>query len=254
MKNIVAFQTIVRKEVVRFMRIWLQTLLPSAITMTLYFIIFGTFIGSQIDNISGFSYMQFILPGLVMMAVITNSYSNVVSSFFGAKFGKSIEELLVAPVSNSTIILGYISGGVLRSMMVGVLVMLVGLFFVPLQVYNWFYLLLFLFLTSITFSLAGFLNSIFATKFDDVSIIPVFVLTPLTYLGGVFYSISVLPTFWQKLSMLNPILYMVNGFRFGFLGLSDVSVTVGVLILLGFIGILYSFSWYFLEKGIGLKT
>lgn len=252
-QNLVAFKTIVRKEVVRFMRIWGQTLLPSVITMALYFAIFGAFIGSQISDIEGFSYMQFILPGLVMMAVITNSYSNVVTSFFGSKFMKNIEELLVSPTSNLTIIFGYVFGGVLRGLIVGVLVILVSLFFTKFVVFNIWILILFMFFTALLFSLAGLVNGILSKKFDDISIMTTFILTPLTYLGGVFYSISFLPEFWQIVSKLNPILYMVNGFRYGFLGISDVNVLFSFIMILVFTIILFIVNIVLLKKGVGLK-
>ncbi len=253
-EDLISFQTIVRKEVKRFIRIWIQSLMPPVITMTLYFIIFGAFIGSQISDINGYTYMQFIIPGLIMMSVITNSYSNVVSSFFGSKFQRSIEELLVSPTANSVIILGYMVGGMLRGLIVGFLVTLVSLFFADLPIHNIGIILLFVLLTSIVFSLAGMINAIFAKKFDDVTIIPTFVLTPLTYLGGVFYSISVLPDIFQKLSMANPILYMVNGFRYGFLGISDISVWTGLGMLGLFVVILFSINLFLLKTGTGLRS
>jgi ABC-2 type transport system permease protein len=253
MNNLIAFQTILRKEVRRFLRIWTQTLLPSGITMSLYFVIFGTFIGSQIESINGVSYMQFIVPGLIMMAVINNSYSNVVSSFFGSKFGQSIQELLVSPVSTSYIILGYALGGVVRGILVGLIVTLVSLFFVPLQVYSYPLVFLFVVLTAFLFALAGLTNAIFAKKFDDVTIIPTFVLTPLVYLGGVFYSISFLPPFWQSLSKFNPLLYVIDGFRFAFLGFSDISVWIGLVAIAVFTTLLFGLNWYLIENGIRLK-
>ncbi len=252
--DLISLYTILHKEVTRFLRIWTQTLLPSAITMTLYFIIFGRFIGSRINDIQGFSYINFIAPGLIMMAVITNSYSNVVSSFFGSKFQRNIEEILVSPTPTWVIIVGYAVGGVLRGLIVGLLVTLVSLFFTKLVIYNIILVILFVFLTSLVFSLAGLLNGIFAKSFDDVSIVPTFVLTPLTYLGGIFYSLSVLPPVWQFISQFNPILYMVNGFRYGFLGFSDISVTLGLSFLVGFVVILFWLNWYFIEKGVGLRT
>lgn len=252
--NYIAFRTILRKEIVRFMRIWPQSLLPSVITMSLYFVIFGNFIGSQINDINGFTYMQFIVPGIIMMAVITNSYSNVVSSFFGNKFQRSVEELLVSPTSNLTVVLGYISGGVVRGLLVGALVLGVATFFTELAIFNLGFIILFVFLTSVLFSLAGLMNGIFAKKFDDVSIIPTFVLTPLTYLGGVFYSVSLLPEFWQNVSRLNPILYMVNGFRYGFLGISDINVWFALGISVVFIVVLFWGNLYLMKKGIGLKN
>ncbi|MBC4012857.1 ABC transporter permease [Morganella morganii] len=250
----VALKTIWRKEITRFMRIWVQTLIPPVITMSLYFIIFGNLIGNRIGEMGGVGYMQFIVPGLIMMSVITNSYANVSSSFFGAKFQKSIEELLVAPVPTHVIIAGFVGGGVARGVLVGILVTLVSLFFVPLQIHSWFMIIATLLMTSILFSLAGLLNALFAKSFDDISIIPTFVLTPLTYLGGVFYSLTLLPAFWQAVSKLNPIVYMISGFRYGFLGISDVSLstTLGVLSL--FIAVFYILTWRLIEKGRGLRT
>jgi ABC-2 type transport system permease protein len=253
----ISFYTILRKEVNRFFRIWTQTLLPPVITQTLYFVIFGGFIGSRIQGFEeefGISYMAFIVPGLVMMAVITASFSNVVSSFFGAKFQKNIEELLVSPTPNWVIIAGFVGGGVLRGLIVGLIVFLVSLTFVnDLRVDNPLLVLIFVFLTAIVFSLAGFLNSIFATKFDDISIFTTFILTPLTYLGGVFYSISSLPPFWQQISKANPILYMINGFRFGFYGQSDVSVWASFAILLVLTLGLWQLNCYLLKKGVGMR-
>ncbi len=253
-ENRIAFQSILIKEITRFTRIWIQTLLPPAITMTLYFVIFGNLIGSRIGEMGGFSYMEYIVPGLIMMSVITNSYSNVVSSFFSAKFQRHIEELLVSPVPNYLILLGYVAGGVSRGLLTGFIVTLVSLFFVPLNVHNIGILVLVVFLTSILFSLGGFVNAVFAKKFDDISIVPTFILTPLTYLGGVFYSISLLPDVWQTLSMFNPILHMVNAFRYGFLGVSDITLPVALSIIVGFIVVLFSFSMYLLNRGIGLRS
>ncbi|EPL8093822.1 ABC transporter permease [Morganella morganii] len=250
----VALKTIWRKEITRFMRIWIQTLIPPVITMSLYFIIFGNLIGNRIGEMGGVGYMQFIVPGLIMMSVITNSYANVSSSFFGAKFQKSIEELLVAPVPTHVIIAGFVGGGVARGVLVGILVTLVSLFFVPLQIHSWFMIIATLLMTSILFSLAGLLNALFAKSFDDISIIPTFVLTPLTYLGGVFYSLTLLPAFWQGVSKLNPIVYMISGFRYGFLGISDVSLTTTLGVLSLFIAVFYILTWRLIEKGRGLRT
>ena len=222
-RDMVALQTIWVKECTRFLRIWVQTLVPPAITMTLYFVIFGNLIGSRIGQMGGFSYMEFIVPGLIMMAVITNSYANVCSSFYSAKFQRNIEEILVAPVSNWIIIVGFVGGGVARAMIIGVIVTFVSMFFVDIQIFNLPVIIVTLLLTSVLFSTAGLINAIFAKSFDDISIIPTFVLTPLTYLGGVFYSLSLLPEVWQWISKINPIVYMVNGFRYGFLGVSDVN-------------------------------
>lgn len=250
----VAYTTIVRKESVRFLRIWPQTLLPSVVTTTLYYVIFGTFIGSQITPVHGYSYIQFIVPGLVMMAVITNSFSNVAGSFFGAKFQKQIEELLVSPISPFLVVAGYVTGGVLRGLLTGILVLGVALFFTEIAIHSVLLTVGFILLTALLFSLAGLLNAIYAKNFDGISIIPTFVLTPLTYLGGVFYSVSMLPEFWQKVSALNPILYMVNGFRYGMLGISDVSVVLSLAILTLLIGTLFAANMYFFKTGRGLRT
>ncbi|MEK9498775.1 ABC transporter permease [Photorhabdus sp. P32] len=250
----VALKTIWIKEITRFGRIWVQTLLPPVITMSLYFIIFGSLIGSRIGEMGGVDYMQFIVPGLIMMAVITNSYANVSSSFFGAKFQRSIEELLVAPVPTHIVIVGFVGGGVARGVCVGILVTLVSLFFVPLHIHAWWMIVVTLLMTSILFSLGGLLNSIFAKTFDDISIIPTFVLTPLTYLGGVFYSLTLLPPFWQAVSKLNPIVYMISGFRYGFLGITDVSLIITLSVLTAFIVVFYLVAWYLIETGRGLRT
>ncbi|WP_237385717.1 ABC transporter permease [Xenorhabdus sp. Sc-CR9] len=250
----VALKTIWIKEITRFGRIWVQTLLPPVITMSLYFVIFGNLVGSRIGEMGGVDYMQFIVPGLIMMSVITNSYSNVSSSFFGAKFQRSIEELLVAPVPTHIIIAGFVGGGVARGICVGILVTLVSLLFIPLQMHSWGMIVITLLATSILFSLAGLLNAIFAKTFDDISIIPTFVLTPLTYLGGVFYSLTLLPAFWQVVSKLNPIVYMVSGFRYGFLGIADVSLGMTLGMLGAFIIGFYGLAWYLIESGRGLRT
>ncbi|OIO66217.1 ABC transporter permease [Candidatus Woesearchaeota archaeon CG1_02_57_44] len=249
-----AFLTLLGKEVGRVFRIWTQTLLPSAITMTLYFVIFGSFIGDRIQDMQGHSYVAFIVPGLIMMAVLTNSYANVSSSFFGNKFQKSIEELLVSPMPSWLIVAGYTAGGMARGLIVGAIVTAISLFFVPLQVHAWSVIVVFVVLTSAVFSLAGLLNGIYARKFDDVSIVPTFVLTPLTYLGGVFYSVTLLPLVWQQISRLNPILYMVNGFRYGFLGISDVPVAGGLMILITLCLGLLVLDVYLIEKGVRLKS
>ncbi|WP_417617299.1 ABC transporter permease [Oceanisphaera sp.] len=250
----VAFKSILRREIVRFGRIWVQTLVPPAITMTLYFVIFGNLIGSRIGEMDGFSYMAFIVPGLIMMSVITNSYSNVASSFYSSKFQHNVEELLVAPVPTYVIIAGYVGGGVIRGLLVGLIVSLVSLFFVDLHIEHLFSVIFTVFLTAVLFSLAGLLNAIFARSFDDVSIIPTFILTPLTYLGGVFYSISLLPEFWQGVSQVNPVLYMVNAFRYGFLGISDVPLTLAYGIIIGFITLFYGAAWYLIHTGRGLRS
>ncbi len=250
----VGYQTIVRKEITRILRIWGQTIVPPAITMTLYFIIFGQLIGRRIGEMEGFTYMQYIVPGLIIMSVITNSYGNMVSSFFGAKFGKHIEELLISPLPNWVILAGYVSGALTRGLMVGGVVMAVSLFFTPMEIRHPLVMLSIVLLTAVVFALAGMINAIFAQKFDDIAIIPTFVLAPLTYLGGVFYSISLLPPFWQKVSVVNPILYMVNGFRYGMLGVSDVSLfqTYGVILVAGVI--LFTWCLILLHRGTGLRT
>ncbi|MDX5335836.1 MULTISPECIES: ABC transporter permease [Marinobacter] len=248
-----AFYTIVLREIRRFTRIWPQTLLPPAVTMTLYFIIFGNLIGSRIGEMGGYDYMQFIVPGLIMMAVITNSYANVVSSFFSMKFQRSIEELLVSPVPNWTILAGYVAGGMARGLSIGLVVTLLSLAFTRLSIHNLPMVVVTVFLTSALFSLGGFINAMLATKFDDISIVPTFVLTPLTYLGGVFYSIDMLPGFWQGVSMANPILYMVNGFRFGILGVSDVNPFVSLGMILVFIVLLATIALRMLARGKGIR-
>jgi ABC-2 type transport system permease protein len=251
--NWIALQTLVRKEVIRVARIWIQTIVPPAITMTLYFIIFGNLIGRRIGEMGGFDYMQYIAPGLIMMSVITNSYGNVVSSFFGAKYGKHIEEMLVSPMSNATIIIGHVAGGVIRGLMVGALVTIIALGFTSLSVEHPLITLSMVLLASIVFALLGFVNAIFARKFDDISIIPTFVLTPLTYLGGVFYSISLLPEFWQKASLANPILYMVNAFRYGILGVSDIGIGYAYLIVGVFVIGLFTLNLVLLNRGVGIR-
>lgn len=250
----VAFSTIVVKEVRRFTRIWVQTLIPPAITMTLYFIIFGNLVGSRIGEMDGFDYMQFIVPGLIMMSVITNSYGNVVSSFFGTKFQRNIEELLVAPVPNWVILAGYVIGGVARGLAVGFIVTLLSLFFTDLTLAHPFVTLSILFLTAVVFSLGGFINAVYANSFDDIAVVPTFILTPLTYLGGVFYSISLLPEFWQGVSQLNPILYMVNTFRYGILGVSDINVAFAFSMIMLFIAVLGGFALHLLNTGKGIRS
>jgi ABC-2 type transport system permease protein len=251
--NWVALKTLVRKEVIRVARIWVQTIVPPAITMTLYFIIFGNLIGRRIGEMGGFDYMQYIAPGLIMMSVITNSYGNVVSSFFGAKYGKHIEEMLVSPMSNATIIIGHVAGGVIRGLMVGALVTLIALGFTSLSIEHPLVTISMVLLSSIVFALLGFVNAVFAKKFDDISIIPTFVLTPLTYLGGVFYSITLLPEFWQKVSLGNPILYMVNAFRYGILGVSDISIGYAYLIVVIFVVGLFTLNLALLNRGVGIR-
>lgn len=252
--NLVALQTLLTKEVLRFMRIWSQTLLPPAITMSLYFIIFGKFIGSQIRHIDGYSYIQYIVPGLVMMSIMTNAYANTASSFFLTKFNKSIEEMLVSPMSNLIVLLGFMLGGALRGILVGIIVMLIALLFTNIPVYHFGIVLMMAILSAMVFSLGGLINAIYAKRFDDISFIPTFVLTPLTYLGGVFYSIRQLPPIWRSISTFNPILDMVDTFRFGLLGVSDVNIYLGFsLVSLLFI-LMFFWAWILLAKGIGIKV
>lgn len=250
----IAFKTLLIKEILRFSRIWVQTVLPPVITTTLYFIIFGTLIGDRIGEMDGYRYIDFIVPGLILMAVITHSYANVVSSFYGSKFQHHVEELLIAPVPEWVILAGYVAGGVARGMIVGLVVTLVSLFFVDLDIQHYGLTILVMLLTSILFAMAGFINAVFANSFDDISIIPTFVLTPLTYLGGVFYSIQLLPEFWQKASLANPVLYMINGFRYSILGVSDIEPGFALGLILCFILILGSLALWLLKKGIGIKT
>ena len=250
----IAFETIVIKEVRRFARIWVQTLVPPAITIGLYFVIFGNLVGRRIGEMGGFQYMEFIVPGLIMMSVIQNSSSNVVSSFFSHKFQRSVEELLVSPVPNYIILSGFIVGGMARGLAVGTIVTLMSLFFADLEIQNLFITVSVVLLTSIVFALAGFINALFANSFDDISIIPTFVLTPLIYLGGVFYSVELLPPFWKLVSALNPIFYMVNTFRYGILGSSDVDIVWAFFILVVFIVVLFSSCIMLLRRGTGLRS
>ncbi|MEZ5555609.1 ABC transporter permease [Haliea sp.] len=249
----VALVTILRKEVKRYLRIWTQTLLPSAITMSLYFVIFGSLIGSRIGDMGGFTYMQFVVPGLIMMAIVTNSYSNVVSSFFGSKFNHSVEELLVSPTPNYIILLGYVIGGVSRGLLVAVIVTLVSLFFTDLHIHSFTVVVVIVLMTSILFALAGFINAVYANNFDDISIIPTFVLTPLIYLGGVFYSMDLLPDFWAAVSKLNPLVYVVNAFRYGVLGVSDVSLAVAFGMIAVFTVVAWCYSMHLLNTGKRLR-
>lgn len=250
----VAFMTIAVKEVRRFARIWIQTIVPPVITTALYFVIFGKMIGSQLAPIDGYSYMDYIVPGLILMTIITNSYANVVSSFYGSKFGRYVEELLIAPIPHSLILIGYLAGGVARGLSVGVAVTIVAALFTDLHLHNLAITLSVVLLTSILFSLAGFINAVYANSFDDISLIPTFVLTPLTYLGGIFYSVNMLPEFWQQASHINPILYMVNAFRYGLLGVSDINIQVAFLVIFGFIAALYTFALFLLKRGIGIRS
>lgn len=252
--QLVSLKTIVRKEVTRIMRIWSQTLLPPIITQSLYFLIFGKFVGSQVAAINGVSYMSYIIPGLVMMAVIANAYGNVVSSFFGSKFQRNIEEVLVSPTPEWVIITGYALGGVIRGILVGFLVFCVSLFFAHPVVHNIWVILFFAAFTSMAFSLGALINGIFARNFDEVAFFQNFILTPLMYLGGIFYSIHNLPQVWQKISWFNPLVYMINGFRYGFFGFADVPVEVCALIVVGLTVILAATNFVLLKKGIGIKS
>lgn len=252
--NLVALATIARREVMRILRIWTQTLIPPAITMTLYFLIFGGLIGSRVGKMGGMEYMQFIVPGLVMMSVIQNSYGNVSSSFFSSKFGRYVEELLVSPMPNWVILTGYVTGAVLRGVLVGAIVLCIAMLFTRVHIPHPLVTLSAVLLGATIFSLAGFINAVFAKKFDDVAIVPTFILTPLTYLGGVFYSISLLPPWAQAATHANPIFYMVNAFRFGLLGQSDVPLWMAYALMLGFVLVLAAIALTLLKKGVGLRS
>lgn len=252
--NWVAFYTIVIKEILRFLRIWKQTILPATITTILYFLIFGQLVGSAIGEMDGVAYHEFIIPGLVMMAIISNAYGNTVSSFFSSKFHGHIEELIVSPVPNYIILLGFIGGGIARGLTVGLAVTLVVFLFTDLSIESPLITISIVILTATLFSLIGILNGIFAKNFDDISIVPNFVLTPLSYLGGVFYSISLLPEFWQKVSLLNPVLYMINAFRYGILGVSDINLLTSYLIIIFSIIVFFAYTLYLLEKGKGIRN
>lgn len=252
--NWIAFKTLVSKEIRRFMRIWVQTIVPPAVSALLYMMIFGKLIGMRIGEMDGHPYINFVVPGIIMMAVITNSYSNAVSSFFGAKFQNHIEEILIAPVHNWVILAGYVVGGVCRGLAVGALVALVSLFFTKITIENPLITLLVVVLTSTLFALGGVINSVYAKSFDDISIIPNFVLTPLTYLGGIFYSVKLLPEFWYNVSLLNPVLYMVNGFRYGILGSSDFPLWWSLFVIMIFILLLATIALHLLNKGVGIKS
>ena len=250
----IGYQTIVIKELTRILRIWAQTLIPPAITMSLYFVIFGQLIGRRIGEMGGMPYMDFIVPGLIMLTVITNAYGNITSSFFGAKFGKHIEELLISPLPPLLILAGYVTGAVVRALLVGVIVLIVASFFSDFTIHNLPITLAVVVLTAIVFALAGFINATFAQKFDDITIIPTFVLQPMTYLGGVFFSVELLPSVWEKIAMANPILYMVNAFRYGMLGITDVSLSIAFVIIFSFGIVLGAICLTLLKRGTGLRT
>jgi ABC-2 type transport system permease protein len=252
--NLIGLATIVRKETRRIVRIWLQTIVPPAITMTLYFVIFGSLIGQRIGAMDGVPYTTFIAPGLIMMSVISNSFGNVVSSFFSGKMQNHLEEMLVAPMSYATIVVGYVIGGVVRGLLVAALVTIVALFFADLTVVHPFITLSVIVLTAVVFSLCGLLNALFAKTFDDISVIPTFVLAPLTYLGGVFFSTSLLSPFWQKIAHVNPILYMVNAFRYGMLGRSDIPLATAYAIILLAVVALFALALILLKRGVGIRS
>ena len=251
---LIAYQTIVRKEFVRFARIWIQTILPSVITIFLYLTIFGNFIGDRIGVISDFNYIDYIIPGLVIMPIISNSYMNVVGSFYSSRFQKSHEEMMVSPVPDYIILLGYVSGGVIRAFVVGIAVFFVTTIFTDIPVYNMWLVILITFLTSFLFSTAGFINAVYAKSFDDINIVTTFVLTPLTYLGGTFYSIDALPQVWQDISVFNPIAYIISSYRFAFLGLEETSLALSLSIVVVLIIILFFVALMILSKGIGIKN
>ena len=249
-----AFRTILTKEILRFSRIWLQTVLPPMVTTALYFVIFGRLIGSRLGEMDGHPYIDFIVPGLILMSVISNSYANVVSSFYNAKFQRHVEELLISPVPNAVILGGYVAGGVVRGLVVGTAVTVVASFFTDFAVHSYAVTIGVFLLTSTLFATAGFVNAVFANSFDDISVIPTFVLTPLTYLGGVFYSVSLLPEVWQRLSFANPVLYMINAFRYGLLGVTDIDLGLAFGLIVAFIVALGGFALWLLDRGIGLKS
>ncbi|MDQ3495425.1 MAG: ABC transporter permease [Pseudomonadota bacterium] len=252
--NLTALRTVARREIVRILRIWGQTLVPPAITMTLYFLIFGGLIGARIGTMDGIRYMDFIVPGLVMMAVIQNSYGNISSSFFGAKFGRHVEELLVSPMPSWVILGGYVAGAVLRGLLVGIIVLCIAMLFTTVRIPHPLVTLTTVLLGAVIFSLAGFVNAVFARKFDDVVIVPIFILTPLTYLGGVFYSVKLLPAWAETATHANPIFYMVNAFRYGLLGVSDVPLWIAYALMLGFVIALGALGLWLLDRGVGLRS
>lgn len=250
----IAFHTIVTKEIVRFLRIWTQTILPPAITMGIYFVVFGRFLGDRIQDFDGVSYIEFIVPGLIMMVVITNSFSNVASSFFSAKFQRSVEEMLISPMPDWLLVAAYVAGGTVRGVLTGLVVLLVSFFFTQVSLHSLGLVIVFLVLTALTFSTIGFVNGMLASKWDDIAIVPTFVLTPLTYFGGVFYSIDLLPPVWRSISQANPILYMVNGLRYGFLGISDIPVITGIVILVGVFLAAFGLCLVLMKQGKGLRS
>ncbi len=250
----VAYMTIVRKEFLRLFRVWVQTLLPPVVTTTLYFLVFGKFIGTQIAPINGVSYMGFIIPGVIMISIIIQSFMHSAFGYYSAKFQRFIEEIQVSPTPYWIMILGYVTGGMLRGLMTGVLLIAVSLFFMPLVIHSLGHVVAFAVLTSIVFSLAGLINAIFAKNFDSISMFPTFILTPLTYLAGTFYSLSMLPPMWREISLWNPLLYMINGFRYGLIGVTDVSITVAYVILITLAGVLSFTVWYLFYTGRGVRN
>ncbi|CAB5497027.1 Uncharacterized ABC transporter inner membrane permease YadH [uncultured Gammaproteobacteria bacterium] len=250
----IAYKTIVIKEILRFSRIWVQTIFPPIITTLLYLLIFGGLMGQRIGLMQGVDYLHFIIPGVILMTVIQNSYANTVASFFLAKFNRSIEEILVSPVPYWVILLGYVSGGVARGSVVGMGVFFTVLLFVDFEIYSISITLMIFLLTAILFSLAGFINAVFAQSFDDISIVPTFILMPMIYLGGMFYSVEILPESWQIVSQFNPIYYMVDSFRLGLLGVSTVDFTISLSMLLAMIVILVTMSLYLLKKGVNIRA
>ena len=225
----IAYKTIVIKEILRFIRIWVQTIVPPVITTSLYLLIFGGLMGGRIGQMQGIEYIDFIVPGIILMTVIMQSYANTVSSFFMTKYNNSFEELLVSTTPNWIILLGFVSGGIARGFCVGLAVTFTISFFVEIKIFSLLIITITFFLTSIMFALAGFINAVFARTFDDISIIPNFVLLPLTYLGGMFYSIDILPSFWRALAAFNPIYYMMDAFRLGFLGIGSVELWLSLI-------------------------
>jgi ABC-2 type transport system permease protein len=251
---IAAYMTIVRKEFLRLFRVWIQTLLPPVVTTVLYFLVFGKFIGAQVKPINGTSYMEFIIPGVIMISVITQSFMHSAFGYYMAKFQRSIEEILVSPTPYWVMILGYVTGGVLRGLITGILLLVVSLFFTTIVVHSFFHVIAFAILTAIVFSLAGLINAIFAKDFDSISIFPTFILTPLTYLAGTFYSLSMLPKVWNDISLWNPLLYMINGFRYGLIGVTDVSIITAYSILVVLVAVLSCTVWYLFYSGRGVRT
>lgn len=252
--NMVALYTITRREAHRVLRIWTQTLVPPAITMTLYFVIFGKVIGSRVGTMQGFPYMQYIVPGLVMMSIINNCYSNITSSFFGSKFGRYVEELLASPMPSWVVLTGYVAGAVMRGLLVGIIVLAIALFFTSLHLAHPLIAVTTVLLGATIFALAGFINAMFAKRFDDIAIVPTFILQPLSYLGGVFYSVKLLGSPWQQVSLVNPILYFVNAFRFGIIGVSDVPVWTAYAVMLAFVIVLATIALWLMNRGVGLRS